>query len=98
MPITINPFDAEIISDEELALWKTVPSAVACDAMNRTNGMIADIQSLAPDTILAGQALTVHAPNGTNAPLHHAVKCALPDASSSSMPRTSETRPFGEVL
>jgi 4-hydroxy-4-methyl-2-oxoglutarate aldolase len=78
MPITINPFDAEIISDEELALWKTVPSAVACDAMNRTNGMIADIQSLVPDTILAGQALTVHAPNGTNAPLHHAVKCALP--------------------
>ena len=46
--------------------------------MDRTNGMDAGIQSLVPSVTFAGQVLTVHTPNDTNAPLHHAVKLAWP--------------------
>jgi len=78
MPITINEDQIQQLSPEILALWKDVPTAVVCDAMDRTGGMVAGIQSLVSGKTFAGQALTVHAPNGTNAPLHHAAKLAWP--------------------
>ena len=78
MSITINEYKNQHLSLEDLALWKDIPTAVVCDAMDRTRGMVAGIQSLVPGKTFAGQALTVHAPNGTNAPLHHAAKLAWP--------------------
>ena len=78
MPINIKESTDQRLSQSELDLWKNIPTAVVCDAMGRTNGMDAGIQSLVPSVTFAGGALTVHAPNGTNAPLHHAVKLAWP--------------------
>lgn len=78
MPIIIKESTDQRLSQSELDLWKDIPTAVVCDAMDRTNGMVSDIQSLVPGRTFAGQALTVHAPNGTNAPLHHAIKLAWP--------------------
>lgn len=78
MPITINDSTNQRLSLDELSVWKDIPTAVICDAMGRINGMVTGIQSLVPGKTFAGQALTVHAPNGTNAPLHHAIKKAWP--------------------
>ncbi len=78
MSIIVKDSSNQRLSQSELDSWQDIPTAVVCDAMDRTNGMVSGIQSLVPGKTFAGQALTVHAPNGTNAPLHHAVKVAWP--------------------
>ena len=78
MPITIKDYKNQRLSQTKLESWRAIPTAVVCDALGRTGGMVAGIQSLVPGKNFAGQALTVHAPNGTNAPLHHAVKLGWP--------------------
>ena len=78
MPIIVKDYKSQRLSQTDLAAWKDIPTAVVCDTLDRTGGMVADIQSLVPGKTFSGQALTVHAPNGTNAPLHHAVELAWP--------------------
>lgn len=78
MTVTVADDQYPRLTEDDLKPWRGVPSAVVCDALERTGGMTAEIQSLRPEQSLVGQALTVLAPNASNAAIHHAIECAWP--------------------
>ncbi|MEQ8196330.1 MAG: RraA family protein [Rhodospirillales bacterium] len=78
MSVTIADDAYPRLTENDLNPWRTIPSAVVCDALGRTGGMSAAIRPLRPGQSLVGQALTVLAPNTSNAAIHHAIECAWP--------------------
>ena len=51
--------DFRRLTEDELAAWSLIPTAVASDCMNRTQVMQASIKPVSPGMTLAGQARTV---------------------------------------
>ena len=66
------------LTAETLALWATVPSSVASDALNRSQSMDSRIKPMVPGMRICGQAVTVSATPGDNSMVHHAVSLAAP--------------------
>lgn len=58
--------------------YKDVPTAIASDAMNRTNAVHAEIKALTPGASMVGSAVTVKAMVGCNIMSHQAVYIAQP--------------------
>jgi len=73
-----HPISFERISDKELTEWKTIPSAIAGDSMNRQQVMAARIKPLSPGAVLVGQARCVDAVEGDNAAIHAAISFLEP--------------------
>lgn len=66
------------LSDEELRAWRTVPTCVASDCMNRTQAVHADIKSVKEGSRICGQARTVTAMVGDGGAVHAALEEANP--------------------
>ena len=67
-----------LLSDAELAAWRTIPTAVATDCMNRTGAMQAEIKSISPGVTICGQARPVIAMVGDGGIVHEALLHARP--------------------
>lgn len=78
MTIQRYPISFDRVPDEVIAAWKTIPSAIAGDSMNRQQIMAARIKPLSPGTILVGQARCVDAVEGDNAAIHAAISLLEP--------------------
>ena len=78
MSLIINDPPETRLSDDELATWRSIPTAVISDELNRTCTMAAAIKPIAEGMTFAGQALTVQTMVGDNAPLHYALASAWP--------------------
>ena len=78
MSLIINDPPEVRLSDDELAIWRSIPTAVISDELNRTCTMAAAIKPIAEGMTFAGQALTVQTMVGDNAPLHYALASAWP--------------------
>lgn len=70
--------DFRRLSKAALDLWRTIPSSVASDAMNRCQSMDMRIKPMVPGMRLCGQARTVVPMPGDNSMVHHAVSIAEP--------------------
>lgn len=66
------------IPAEQLERWKSVPTSVASDCMNRTQAVHAEIKSLRPGWRICGQARTVTAMVGDGGAVHAALEEAEP--------------------
>lgn len=78
MSLIINDPPEALLSGEDLASWRAVPTAVISDELNRSCTMAAAIKPIAEGMTFAGQALTVQCMVGDNAPLHYALASAWP--------------------
>ena len=78
MSLIINDPPEARLSDEDLAPWRSIPTAVISDELNRTGAMAAAIKPIAEGMTFAGQALTVQTMVGDNAALHYALASAWP--------------------
>ncbi len=58
------------LTEEEATFWRTVPSAVASDAMGRSGAMVGAIKPLHPSMKLLSQARTADCMVGDNSALH----------------------------
>ena len=65
--------DYRLLSEAELAAWRTIPTAVATDCMNRTGAMQAEIKSISTGVTLCGQARPVIAMVGDGGIVHEAL-------------------------
>lgn len=70
--------DFQVISEEEMQLWRKVPTTVASDCMNRTQAVDADIKSVRPGSRICGQARTVVAMVGDGGVIHAALEESRP--------------------
>ncbi len=70
--------DFQVIDDEEMQLWRTVPTTVASDCMNRTQAVHADIKSIKFGSRICGQARTVVAMVGDGGVIHAALEESRP--------------------
>ena len=61
-----------------LEQYKSIPTTIISDAMNRTNAMHAEIKPLSPGAKLVGPAVTVKAMVGCNIMSHQAIYVAEP--------------------
>lgn len=59
MSLIINDPPEARLSDEDLAPWRSIPTAVISDELNRTGAMAAAIKPIAEGMTFAGLALTV---------------------------------------
>jgi regulator of RNase E activity RraA len=80
MALTLNDAPKERLSDETLAAWREIPTAVISDDLNRTATMQAAIKPVGPGMGFAGQALTAQTMVGDNGTLHYALTKAWPGA------------------
>lgn len=78
MEIVLNDPPSNILSDDDLAPWKSIPTTVISDALGRINGMHASIKGLAPHMPFVGQALTVDPVERSNSALHYALEVSWP--------------------
>ena len=78
MSLIIKDSPEARLSDDELAPWRSIPTAVISDELNRACTMAAAIKPIAEGMAFAGQALTVQTMVGDNAPLHYALAYAWP--------------------
>ena len=78
LALTINPSPTTLLSDDELAAWAALPTAIISDDLNRTNTMQAAIKPVGPGMGFAAQALTVQTMAGDNSTLHYALTVAWP--------------------
>ncbi len=78
LSLIVKDVPANRLSEEELAAWRKIPTAVISDDLNRTGTMHAAIKPLSPGMHFAGQALAVQTMVGDNATLHYAVTEAWP--------------------
>lgn len=60
----------EKLSDDVIDAWRSIPSAIVTDIMNRSNVMAGRIKPVAHDTRLCGQARTVTCMSGDNSAPH----------------------------
>lgn len=61
MALEVTDVDFRKISEADLKAWKTIPTAVASDCMNRSQVMHASVKPISPEMTLIGQARTVTA-------------------------------------
>ncbi len=78
MSLIINHPPEARLSDDELATWRAIPTAVISDELNRACTMAAAIKPIAEGMKFAGQALTAQTMVGDNAILHYALAAAWP--------------------
>ncbi len=78
MAIHIGSPDFEHLSNDEIAQWQAVPTAVISDDLNRASTMHSAIKPVGPGMNFAGQALTVQTMVGDNATLHYGLQHAWP--------------------
>ncbi len=78
MSLIINDPPEAWLSDDERATWRSIPTAVISDELNRACAMAAAIKPIAENMTFAGQALTARIMVGDNAPLHYALASAWP--------------------
>ena len=78
MALNILPAPEARLSAEALAAWRTMPTAVISDDLNRSQTLHSSIKPLATGTAFAGQALTCQTMVGDNATLHYALTTAWP--------------------
>ena len=76
MSLIINDSPEALLSDEDLAVWRSIPTAVISVELNRSCTMAGAIKPIAEGMTFAGQALTVQCMVGDNAPLHYALASA----------------------
>ena len=69
MSLIINDSPEALLSDEDLAVWRSIPTAVISDELNRSCTMAGAIKPIAEGMTFAGQALTVQCMVGDNAPI-----------------------------
>ncbi len=68
------------VSAKAMSAWRSVPTSIISDELNRFGAMTAEISPVAPESAFAGQALTVRVMAGDNSALHYAVSRAWPGA------------------
>ncbi len=78
MALVVNPAPEKLLSEDEIAAWRELPTAVISDDLNRTGTMQHAIKSVAPGVHFAGQALTAQTMVGDNGTLHYALTTAWP--------------------
>lgn len=66
------------LSEKTLEKWRSIPSSVISDSLNRCQSMDARIKPVASGLTLCGQARTVVPMPGDNSMVHHACSLALP--------------------
>ena len=76
--LIINDPPEARLSDDDIATWRSIPTAVISDELNRACAMDAAIKPIAEGQIFAGLALTVRTMVGDNAALHYAMAGAWP--------------------
>jgi regulator of RNase E activity RraA len=70
----------ELISDAELAAWRSIPTAAISDELNHSGVMAAAIKPLLRGTAVAGQALTILTHTVDNGAPRTALEQAWPNA------------------
>jgi regulator of RNase E activity RraA len=80
MALDMKEAKFERLSDDEIAEWREIPTAVISDDLNRTGTMHAAIKPLGPGMGFAGHALTAQTMVGDNGTLHYALTTAWPGA------------------
>ena len=73
MPIIREEVDFPRLSPEELEEWRSIPTPIIGDELNRCATMLGAIKPLRNDWHFAGQALTVECIVGDNGALHFAL-------------------------
>ncbi|MDF1608677.1 RraA family protein [Hoeflea sp. YIM 152468] len=78
--MAFEKFDVDFrqLAESELAAWRSIPTAVASDCMNRTQVMHASIKPISPGMTLAGQARTVTTMVGDCASIVDLISIARP--------------------
>lgn len=64
---------------ENLAEWRTIPTSIISDELQRGQTLAAAIRPLRQDVAFAAEAMTVRVMVGDNGPIHYAASIAEPD-------------------
>jgi 4-hydroxy-4-methyl-2-oxoglutarate aldolase len=67
---------SRLLSDEELAVWLTIPTSIVADELNRAGGMSAELRPLGQAERFVGEAVTAQIMVGDNLALHALVNVA----------------------
>mgnify|MGYP002640510922 CR=1 FL=1 len=78
MALDLRDAPTDLLDPAELEIWRTIPTAVISDDLNRTGAMVSAIKPVAPGLTFAGQALTIRAFVGDNAAPHYGLTKAWP--------------------
>ena len=76
MALELREFKAARMKAAEIDAWRTIPTAVISDDLNRSGTMHAALKPVGPGMSFAGQALTAQTMVGDNGPLHYALTAA----------------------
>lgn len=73
MALEIHARPEHLMSDDQIGVWREIPTTIIGDELNRTNVMQAAIKPVAAGMSFAGQALTVQLMVGDNSAGHYAL-------------------------
>ena len=78
MALEMRDAPTDLMSNDDISVWREIPTAVISDDLNRTGTMHAAIKPVGPGMNFAGQALTAQTMVGDNGTLHYALTTAWP--------------------
>jgi 4-hydroxy-4-methyl-2-oxoglutarate aldolase len=76
MSLIIHEMPQPLLDENQLAPWRSVPTALISDELNRSGTADASIKPVRPGKAMVGQAMTVEAMAADNLAIHHAVSAA----------------------
>ena len=78
MALEMRDAPTDLMSNDDISVWREIPTAVISDDLNRTGTMHAAIKPVGPGMNFAGQALTAQTMVGDDGTLHYALTSAWP--------------------